>query len=98
MSEPRGQTGRLELGEILLRTTRLEAEQLELARQRQLESRERLADMGLLLEQVYDETEYITSAIDLVQQSLMVGGALAIVVLLLYLRSASSTLVPSRSM
>jgi len=45
MSEPRGQTGRLELGEILLRTTRLEAEQLELARQRQLESRERLADI-----------------------------------------------------
>jgi len=36
---------RLELGEILLRTTRLEPEQLERARQRQLESRERLADI-----------------------------------------------------
>ena len=56
-------------------------------------NRERLAEMGLALEQVYDETEYITSAIDLVQQSLVVGGLLAVVALLLYLRSASSTLV-----
>jgi len=35
----------LELGEILLRTTRLEPRQLEHARQRQIESRERLADI-----------------------------------------------------
>ncbi|MCP3979662.1 MAG: efflux RND transporter permease subunit [bacterium] len=54
---------------------------------------ERLGPMGLRLDQVYDETEYIDSAIDLVQQSLFVGGTLAIVVLLLYLRSGSSTLV-----
>ena len=52
-----------------------------------------LADLGLRLEQAYDETEYITSAIDLVQQSLVVGGILAVVMLLLYLRSGSSTLV-----
>ena len=56
MSEPRGQTGRLELGEILLRTTRLEAEQLDLARQRQLESRERLADI-LVAEGMLDPDE-----------------------------------------
>ena len=48
---------------------------------------------GLQLIQVYDETEYIDSAIDLVQQSLLIGGILAILVLLLFLRSASSTLV-----
>lgn len=55
--------------------------------------RDVLAPRGLLLHQVYDETEYIESAIDLVQQSLMVGGVLAIFVLLLFLRSTTSTLV-----
>ncbi|HSF15875.1 MAG TPA: efflux RND transporter permease subunit [Vicinamibacteria bacterium] len=52
-----------------------------------------LGSRGLRLVQVYDETEYVESAITLVQQSLIVGGILAIVVLLLYLRSGSSTLV-----
>ena len=56
-------------------------------------NRGRLGELGLRLEQVYDETEYITSAIDLVQQSLIIGGILAVVMLLLYLRSGSSTLV-----
>jgi len=51
------------------------------------------APRGLRLIQVYDETEYINGAIDLVQQSLLLGGFLAIVVLLLFLRSISSTLV-----
>jgi len=54
---------------------------------------EELAPRGLRLLQVYDETEYIDSAIDLVQQSLVIGGILAVVVLLLFLRSATSTLV-----
>ena len=54
-----------------------------------------LASRGLELRQAYDETEYIESAIDLVGQSLLVGAALAILVLLLYLRSGSSTLVIS---
>ena len=54
---------------------------------------DRLFQMGLTLDQVYDETIYIDSAIALVIQSLVVGGFLAIVTLLLYLRSASSTLV-----
>ena len=53
----------------------------------------RLAGMGLELHQVYDETEYVYSAIQLVLQSLLVGGVLAILVLLVYLRSGSSTLV-----
>ena len=54
-----------------------------------------LAAQGLELIQVYDQTEYIRSAIALVRQSLFIGGALAILVLLLFLRSASSTLIIS---
>lgn len=56
-----------------------------------------LADRGLKLEQVYDETEYIDSAIGLVRQNLFVGGTLAIVVLLIFLRSFSSTLIVTLS-
>ena len=52
-----------------------------------------LAPRGLQLTQAYDETEYVTSAISLVQQSLLIGGILAIAILLLYLRSAPTTLV-----
>ena len=48
---------------------------------------------GLILTQVYDETTYITSAIDLVRQNIFVGGVLAICVLLIFLRSASSVLI-----
>ncbi|MCH7765686.1 MAG: efflux RND transporter permease subunit [Acidobacteria bacterium] len=48
---------------------------------------------GLHLIQVYDETDYIESAIALVRQSLFIGGFLAIVILLLFLRSGTSTLV-----
>jgi len=52
-----------------------------------------LAAQHLFLEQVYDETEYISSAIDLVRNNIFVGGLLSIVVLLLFLRSASSVLI-----
>ena len=52
-----------------------------------------LRDRGLALEQVYDETEYIKSSIGLVRQNVVVGGLLAIMVLLLFLRSWRSTLV-----
>ena len=52
-----------------------------------------LADRGLRLEQVYDETEYINSAIALVRQNIFVGGSLAIIVLLIFLRSFASTLI-----
>lgn len=55
--------------------------------------RDVLEPRGLRIHQVYDETDYIDSAIDLVQQSLMLGGVLAIVVLMLFLRSTTSTLV-----
>ncbi len=53
----------------------------------------RLAPLGLQLVQVYDETVYVRSAISLVQSSLLVGASLAIVVLLLFLRSVTSTLI-----
>ncbi|BCR03918.1 acriflavin resistance protein [Desulfuromonas versatilis] len=52
-----------------------------------------LAEEGLVLRQVYDETEYIESAIDLVLQNLWVGGLLAVTVLLLFLRSLAPTLI-----
>ena len=52
-----------------------------------------MADLGLRLEQVYDETDYIKSAITLVRQNLFVGGSLAIAVLLLFLRSIGPTLI-----
>ncbi|MCR9257216.1 MAG: efflux RND transporter permease subunit [Alphaproteobacteria bacterium] len=50
---------------------------------------------GLTLEQVYDETVYIDSSIDLVQQNIWVGGTLAALVLMLFLRSGGATLVVS---
>ncbi len=52
-----------------------------------------LKEKNLTLFNVYDETVYIKSAISLVNQNLIVGGILAIIVLLLFLRSASSTLI-----
>jgi HAE1 family hydrophobic/amphiphilic exporter-1 len=52
-----------------------------------------LKDEKLTLIQVYDETIYINSSIDLVQQNLWVGGSLAVLVLLLFLRSLPPTLI-----
>ncbi len=43
------------------------------------------------LDQVYDETVYITSAIDLVVNNIFFGGLLAVAVLIVFLRSASAT-------
>ncbi|MCR4377180.1 MAG: efflux RND transporter permease subunit [Rhodospirillales bacterium] len=48
---------------------------------------------GLVLDQIYDETIYISSAIDLVQQNIWMGGALAAMILLLFLRSGAATLI-----
>ena len=52
-----------------------------------------LRDRGLELIQVYDETEYIYSAIELVAWNIIVGALLTVVVLLLFLRSGRATLV-----
>ncbi len=46
---------------------------------------------GLRLRQVYDETTYIDSAIDLVVDNLLLGGLIAAMVLLLFLRSFVAT-------
>ena len=52
-----------------------------------------LPRQGLVLTQAYDETVYIDSAINLVQQNIWVGGGLAALILLLFLRSFSATLI-----
>ncbi len=52
---------------------------------------------GLNIRQVYDETVYINSAINLVRQNIVVGGILAIIVLLAFLRSGRATLVVALS-
>jgi len=54
-----------------------------------------LPQENLYLTQVYDETVYINSAIDLVQQNIWVGGLLAAVVLMLFLRNWRPTAVVS---
>ena len=54
-----------------------------------------IPDAGLTLRQVYDETVYIKSSIDLVQQNIWIGGSLAALILLIFLRSARATLVVS---
>ena len=54
-----------------------------------------VAAQGLKMQQVYDETVYIKGAIDLVTQNILIGGALAALVLLLFLRSPRATLVVS---
>jgi hydrophobic/amphiphilic exporter-1 (mainly G- bacteria), HAE1 family len=52
-----------------------------------------LAREHLRLTQVYDETEYIISAIDLVRSNIVIGGGLAVCVLLVFLRSFSSVFI-----
>lgn len=50
---------------------------------------------GLEMRQVYDETVYIDSSINLVRQNIVVGGTLAALMLLIFLRSGGATLVVS---
>ncbi|MDC3057763.1 efflux RND transporter permease subunit [Litorivicinus sp.] len=52
-----------------------------------------LAEQGLNLRVVYDETVYIGSALDLVQNNIMIGGILAIVILLTFLRALAPTAI-----
>ncbi len=69
-------------------------ETMELVRQAVNEMREGpIARQGLIVQQVYDETEYINSSIDLVMQNIYLGGCLAVIVLLLFLRSWRPTVV-----
>ena len=52
-----------------------------------------LPQLGLKIEQVYDETIYIDSAVQLVRQNIWMGGILAVIILLIFLRSWQSTIV-----
>ena len=52
-----------------------------------------LADNGLAFDWVYDQTPYINTAISIVKQNALIGGLLAIVVLLVFLRSVSGTAI-----
>jgi len=53
----------------------------------------RLQGEGVYLDWVYDQRPYIRGAIDLVRKNIFIGGALAVLVLLLFLRSLSATVV-----
>jgi len=52
-----------------------------------------LRQKGLILTQVYDETDYIRAAMALVRDNLWVGGALTVITLLVFLRSLRTTLI-----
>jgi hydrophobic/amphiphilic exporter-1 (mainly G- bacteria), HAE1 family len=51
---------------------------------------DKMGPEGLTIEVIDDQTDYIEGALDLVRQNLMIGGALAIVVLWLFLRSVGA--------
>ncbi|MDM8537905.1 efflux RND transporter permease subunit [Desulfobacterales bacterium HSG17] len=51
-----------------------------------------LADNNLYLHWLYDEAPYINKAIDIVKKNVVIGGFLAICVLLVFLRSLSATI------
>lgn len=56
-------------------------------------NRDLLAPRGLVLTQVYDETEYIDSSIRLVNQNIILGGTLTMAVLMLFLHLGLRTLI-----
>jgi HAE1 family hydrophobic/amphiphilic exporter-1 len=58
---------------------------------------EKLAPRDISLEWVYDQRRYINGAIDLIKQNIFIGGMLALIVLLIFLRSIRSTLVVATS-
>ncbi len=60
---------------------------------RDLIDEEILKDRGLQLIQVYDETDYIYSSVNLVQQNIFVGGALTMIVLMLFLHLNGRTIL-----
>ncbi len=52
-----------------------------------------LAKNGLNIKWIYDQRPYIVGAVDLVKQNIMIGGVLAIFMLILFLRSTAPTAV-----
>jgi HAE1 family hydrophobic/amphiphilic exporter-1 len=53
----------------------------------------KLKPKNIYLDWVYDQRPYISGAINLVRKNILIGGTLAVMVLLIFLRSASSTVV-----
>ena len=60
-------------------------------------NRERFAPEGLIIEIVSEQSGYIKGALALVQSNLLIGAALAVLVLLLFLRSVGSSVIISVS-
>lgn len=56
-------------------------------------NRDVLANQGLYLRQVYDDTVYIESAINIVNQNIFLGSALTVITLMLFLHAGFRTLV-----
>jgi HAE1 family hydrophobic/amphiphilic exporter-1 len=56
-------------------------------------NKEKLNSQGIYLDWVYDQRPYIQGAIDLVKRNIFIGGFLAVIVLLVFLRSISSTVI-----
>lgn len=56
-----------------------------------------LAEEGLKIIWLNDQDRFIIGAIDLLQQNILVGGTMAILVLLLFLRSVASTIIITTS-
>ena len=54
---------------------------------------EKLASEEIFLDWVYDQRHYIRGAISLVRQNILLGGTLAVLVLLIFLRSFASTII-----
>jgi HAE1 family hydrophobic/amphiphilic exporter-1 len=54
---------------------------------------EKMKPRKIYLEWVYDQRPYIRGAIDLVKKNIFIGGILAVIVLLVFLRSGASTIV-----
>lgn len=52
-----------------------------------------MQDNGVELDWVYDQRPYINGAIDLVQRNIIIGGLLAIAVLLVFLQSGTATVI-----
>jgi len=54
---------------------------------------EKLVTEKIFLDWVYDQRRYIRGAISLVRQNILLGGTLAVIVLLIFLRSFTSTII-----
>jgi HAE1 family hydrophobic/amphiphilic exporter-1 len=52
-----------------------------------------LPEHGLVIKWLFDQRPYIVGAVDLVQQNIIIGGILAVIILIIFLRAISPTAV-----